>query len=133
MDEPAKEEDDEEEAEEPKDPPSSTPRLPSNQWKEQETSVPSSQEDTEETPAKEVTPTARRGRKGAGRGGAGRGGTARGRGRGRGARRSGRASAGAGKASKAKKDKVEEDAGNNDDVDFMEGFEIIDEIGDGED
>lgn len=33
---------------------------------------------------------------------------------------------------KVKKEKVEEDI-NNDDMNLMEGFEVIDEIGDGED
>ena len=77
---------------------------------------------------------AKRGRKGAAKGGGSiRGGAARGRGRGRGARRSGRAAARTDKAAKAKKGKVNEETDGNEDVTFMEGFEIIDEIGDGED
>ena len=117
--------------EEDEDAPLSTiPRLASNQWKEQDhDSESSSQEDTEDTPAKEVTPTARRGKKGAARGG--RGVATRGRGRGRGARRSTRTPRGA-KASKAKNEKAN-DAADNNDMNLMEGFEIIDEIGDGED
>ena len=92
----------------------------------------SSQEEVEGSPpVRETTPTGRRGRKNA-RGGAGRGGTARGRGRGRGTKRGTRAATGAGKSSKAKKAKVEV-APENDDMDLMEGFEIIDEIGDAED
>ena len=121
--------------EETEEPPTVTARHPANQWTDQEPDTPESlQEDTVTslnviTP--DVTPTPpKRGRKGAAKGGATRGGGARGRGRGRGARRGGRASAAAGRAAKTKKGKAEEDAGNNDDVNFMEGFEIIDEIGD---
>ena len=122
-----------EEQEEPKEPLTATPLLTSNQWEEQENDTLDSSQEEIVTPPKEVTPTAKRGRKATARGGAARGGSARGRGRGRGARRSGRAAAGAGKAGKAKKGKVDEDADNTGDVSLMEGFEIIDEIGDGED
>lgn len=122
-----------EEQEELKEPLTATPRLASNQLKEVENDTPDSSQEEFVTPSKEVTPTARRGRKAAARGGATRGGSARGRGRGRAARRSGRTAAGAGKTGKAKKGKVDEEADNTDDVNLMEGFEIIDEIGDGED
>ncbi|XP_020608100.1 uncharacterized protein LOC110046740 isoform X2 [Orbicella faveolata] len=124
--------------EEPKIPLSITPQLGTSEDNEkeelQESETPSSsQEEIEATPPKENTPTSggRRGRKNQTRGGAGRGGVARGRGRGRGSRRSARSAAGPGKA-KVKKEKAEEDA-NNDDLNLMEGFEVIDEIGDGED
>ena len=129
-----------EEVEEPKVQLSITPRLAANKDDEKEelheSETPgSSQEEIEDTPPKENTPTSsgRRGRKGQTRGGAGRGGAARGRGRGRGSRRSARSAAGPGKAGKVKKEKVKENVDNNDDVNFMEGFEVIDEIGDGED
>ena len=125
-------------AEEPKIPLSITPRLGTSEDNDkeelQELETPnSSQEEIEATPPKENTPTSggRRGRKNQTRGGASRGGVARGRGRGRGSRRSARSAAGTVKA-KVKKEKVEEDA-NNDDMNLMEGFEVIDEIGDGED
>lgn len=140
VDEPVKSEETEvpEEPKEPKTPLSITPRLSTSEDNEkeelQESVTPSSsQEEIEATPPKENTPTSggRRGRKNQTRGGVGRGGGARGRGRGRGSRRSARSAAGAGKA-KIKKEKVEEDA-NNDDLNLMEGFEVIDEIGDGED
>ncbi|XP_078349676.1 uncharacterized protein LOC144634553 isoform X2 [Oculina patagonica] len=128
------------EVEEPKIPLPITPRLAASQDDEKEelteSETPSSsQEEIEDTPPKEVTPTGsgRRGRKGQTRGGAGRGGAGRGRGRGRGSRRSARSAAGPGKALKAKKEKAEANVDNNDDVSFMEGFEVIDEIGDGED
>lgn len=115
-----------------KEPVSTTPRRASNQWKERDNdSESSSPDDTEDIPIKEVTPPARRGKKGAARGGA-RGGATRGKGRGRGARRGAKASVG-GKASKAKKTKAKEGVDNTDDVNLIEGFEVIDEIGDGED
>ena len=127
--------------EEPKIPLPITPRLSTSEDNEKEelpesVTPNSSQEEIEATPPKENTPTSggRRGRKNQSRGGVGRGGVARGRGRGRGgrgSRRSARSAAGTGKA-KIRKEKVEEDA-NNDDVNLMEGFEVIDEIGDGED
>lgn len=128
------------EVEEPKVPLSITPRLDASQDDEKEelneSETPSSsQEEIEDTPPKEITPTGsgRRGRKGQTRGGASRGGAARGRGRGRGSRRSARSAAGPRKALKANKEKAQENVDNNDDVSFMEGFEVIDEIGDGED
>ena len=115
-----------------KEPVSTTPRRASNQWKERDNdSESSSPDDTEDIPIKEVTPPPRRGKKGAARGGA-RGGATRGKGRGRGARRGAKASVG-GRASKAKKTKAKEGADNIDDVNLIEGFEVIDEIGDGED
>jgi len=124
--------------EEPKIPLSITPKLSTSEDNEkeelQESVTPSSsQDEVEATPPRENTPTStgRRGRRNPARGGAGRGGVARGRGRGRGSRRSARSAAGPGKA-KAKKEKTEEDT-NNDDMSLMEGFEVIDEIGDGED
>jgi len=124
--------------EEPKIPLSITPKLGTSEDNEkeelQESVTPSSsQDEVEATPPRENTPTStgRRGRRNPTRGGAGRGGVARGRGRGRGSRRSARSAAGPGKV-KAKKEKTEEDA-NNDDMSLMEGFEVIDEIGDGED
>ena len=116
-----------------KEPVSTTPRLASNQWKERDNdSESSSPDDTEDTPIKEVTPPARRGKKGAARGGASRGGATRGKGRGRGARRGAKASVG-GKAAKAKKTKAKEGVDKTYDVNLIEGFEVIDEIGDGED
>lgn len=132
-----------EEVDVPKSPLSITPRLTDSQDNEkeesQESEIPgSSQEEIEDITPKENTPTptlagsGRRGKKSVTRGGAGRGGAARGRGRGRGSRRGARNAAGPGKALKAKKKKAE-DADKNNDVDFMVGFEIIDEIGDGED
>lgn len=124
--------------EEPKIPLSITPKLGTSEDNEkeelQESVTPSSsQDEVEATPPTENTPTStgRRGRRNPTRGGAGRGGVARGRGRGRGSRRSARSAAGPGKV-KAKKEKTEEDA-NNEDMSLMEGFEVIDEIGDGED
>lgn len=119
-----------EEVEEPI-PPVSIPPGQNVELVEPETPTSSQEEVEESPPVRETTPTGRRGRKNA-RGGAGRGGTARGRGRGRGTKRGTRAATGAGKSSKAKKVKVEV-APENDDMDLMEGFEIIDEIGDAED
>lgn len=116
-----------------KEPVSTTPRRASNQWKERDNdSESSSPDDAEDIPIKEVTPPARRGKKGAARGGASRSSATRGKGRGRGARRGAKASVG-GRASRAKKTKAKEGADNTDDVNLIEGFEVIDEIGDGED
>lgn len=122
-----------EEVEEPKAP---VPVLPSQNIKtdelEESDALTSSQEEVEEPPpVKGTTPTGRRGRKNA-KGGASRGASARGRGRGRGGKRGTRATTGAGKTTKAKKVKVDA-APENDDLDLMDGFEIIDEIGGGED
>ncbi|XP_068682348.1 DNA ligase 1-like isoform X2 [Montipora foliosa] len=117
----------------------STPKSSASPWKDEEPDTPDSpQEELLKSPIEAapvaVVPMAKRGRKGAGKGGGSiRGGAARGRGRGRGARRSGRAAARTDKAAKAKKGKVNEETDGNEDVTFMEGFEIIDEIGDGED
>lgn len=112
-----------------------SPRSSANQWKDQEEPdlLDTSLEDSLTAPIEPViTSTAKRGKKGTKGGGMTRGGAARGRGRGRGARRSARNAAGSGKGAKAKKGKANEETENSD-VSFMDGFEVIDEIGDGED
>lgn len=111
-----------------------SPRSSANQWKDQETDLlDTSLEDSLTAPIEPViTSTAKRGKKGTKGGGMTRGGATRGRGRGRGARRSARNVAGSGKGAKAKKGKANEETENSD-VSFMDGFEVIDEIGDGED
>lgn len=111
-----------------------SPRSSANQWKDQEPDLlDTSLEDSLTAPIEPViTSTAKRGKKGTKGGGMTRGGAARGRGRGRGARRSARNAAGSGKGAKAKKGKANEETENSD-VSFMDGFEVIDEIGDGED
>lgn len=111
-----------------------SPRSSANQWKDQESDIlDTSLEDSFTAPIEAVIiPTAKRGKKGTKGGGVTRGGAARGRGRGRGARRSARNAAGSGKGGKAKKGKANEETENSD-VSFMDGFEVIDEIGDGED
>lgn len=74
------------------------------------------------------------GRKGVVKGGGFiRGGVVRGCGCGWGVRCSGRVVVRIDKVVKVKKGKVNEEIDGNEDVIFMEGFEIIDEIGDGED
>ena len=114
-----------------------TPRSSANQWKDQEpdtfdTSLEDCLTAPIETSPTVIIPTAKRGKKGTKGSGATRGGAARGRGRGRGARRSARNAAGSGKGAKVKKGKTSEETDNSD-VSFMDGFEVIDEIGDGED
>ena len=81
----------------------------------------------EQTP--QPSPSTRRGR----RGGA-RAGTVRGRGRGRGARRGrgGRQSAAAKREAAAKKEVAPEDDGTAEEDSLIAGFQVIDEIGDGE-
>lgn len=87
-------------------------------------------EEEEFIPLQEPSPTTRRAR----RGGA-RQGTGRGRGRGRGARRSNRAKQGVAAkrvAMKQKEEAAPEADSPADEIALMEGFEVIDEIGEAE-
>ena len=118
-----------EEEEQPKIPVAISPKLSGQKKVKEEpedTDITTAEE--QDTSPKVPTPTARRGRK-VGTRGTG----ARGRGRGRGTRRSTRNAVGSARGVKVKHEKVDDEAENNDDMSFMEGFEVIDEIIDGED